>query len=62
MKKLKNTTTNKLLVIGGTIALTSAIGYYVGKKNGDEKTLMYAGAFVGLLISQGVIVNVVDVK
>jgi hypothetical protein len=62
MKKLKNTTTNKLLVIGGTVALTSAIGYYVGKKNGDEKTLMYAGAFVGLLISQGVIVNVVDVK
>ncbi len=33
MKKLKNTTTNKLLVIGGTVALTSAIGYYIGKKN-----------------------------
>ena len=62
MKKLKNTTTNKLLVIGGTVALTSAIGYYIGKKNGDEKTLMYAGAFVGLLISQGVVTNVVDLK
>lgn len=62
MKKLKNTTTNKLLVIGGTIALTSAIGYYIGKKNGDEKTLMYAGALVGLLISQGVVTNVVNLK
>jgi hypothetical protein len=62
MKKLKNTTTNKLLVIGGTIALTSAIGYYIGKKNGDDKTLMYGGALVGLLIAQGVLVNVVEEK
>ena len=62
MKKLKNTTTNKLLVIGGTIALTSAIGYYIGKKNGDEKTLMYAGACVGLIISQGVVTNLVNLK
>lgn len=62
MKKLDNTTSNKLIIIGASVALTSTIGYFLGKKGGNQKTFMYIGAFLGLAISQGIIANVVRNK
>lgn len=61
MKKLKNTTTNKLLVLGGVVAL----GYFAGRSVAtpqDKKTLSLAGAIIGLFISTGVMSWLIEPK
>lgn len=61
MKKLKNTTTNKLLVLGGVVAL----GYFAGRSLATpehKKTLSMAGAIVGLFISTGVMSWIIEPK
>lgn len=61
MTKLKNTATNKMIVLGSVVALGYIAGRIVAGQNIEHRSkLSLAGAFVGLLISQGVMSWVVE--
>lgn len=63
MKKLKNTTTNKLMVLASLTALGYLGGTLLTKKGStDRKTMGIVGAVIGLAISQGVMSWVVEPK
>jgi hypothetical protein len=63
MKKLKNTTTNKLMVVAGLTALGYLGGTLLTKKGAsNRKTMGIVGAVIGLAVSQGVMSRVVEPK
>ena len=62
MKKIENTQCNKLKVVGATIGIMAVVGYFLAKEPAHKKTMAIAGAFMGLIISQGVLAMVVKEK
>lgn len=51
MAKLKNTTSNKLLIMGASTVIFGIIGKISGKGSGNGTIYMIAGAVLGFFIS-----------